>query len=179
MNGRRCRLFPARLRLTPLGHSGVNPKLTPSPKPVKVGIPPQATWGQPPPAVRRRKVRLFRVQQKLGRAALDWTAEGSCPPPPAVRRSEASLWGLASGEHRVELRSTGQLRTAVPTWFGVRTSGFAYAGCGGTSFRLFRISQNTVPSIPSQPRKLMTAAIFVSYCSTPRLEKMVCQSCST
>ena len=100
------------------------------------------------------------------------TAAPGCP---AEKRSAC----FACGRNRVELRSTGQLRAAVPTWFVVKTSGFAYAGCVGTSFRLFFISQNTVASIPSQPRKLMTAAIFVSYCSTPRLEKMVCQSCST
>src|SRR4029077_16821591 len=34
------RIFPARPRLTPLGHSGVKPKLTPWSKPVKVATPP-------------------------------------------------------------------------------------------------------------------------------------------
>ena len=44
--------------------------------------------------------------------------------------------------------------------------------------KLRRTSHATVASIPHQPRKLTTAAIFVSYGNTPRLEKMVCQSCS-
>jgi hypothetical protein len=64
---------------------------------------------------------------------------------------------FAFGKHRVELRSTGQLRTAVPTWFVTETSGYAWA-----CLRLLWTSQATVASIPSQPRKLTTAAIFVS-----------------
>ena len=55
---------------------------------------------------------------------------------------------------------------------------FALKGKMAQSFRLRRTSHATVASIPHQPRKLTNAAIFVSYGNTPRLEKMVCQSCS-
>ena len=45
-------------------------------------------------------------------------------------------------------------------------------------FQFRHTSHPTTASIPHQPKNRTTPAMVVSYCNIPKLEKMVCQSCS-
>src|SRR6266550_972429 len=53
-----------------------------------------------------------------------------------------------------------------------------FQDCLALLTRPCRTSHSTVANMPHQPNSRTVPAILVSYCSTPRLEKIACQSCS-